>query len=104
MGLIPAPLLPWSLSLLALYMPYCRRLVIKPEKLQRGDLRDAETEGFFTYRIADRGGDHFDHRCHRDPELAARSYSGERVLCGLVHPYRQHSRSQLYLGLSDRGL
>src|ERR1700704_2406313 len=35
---------------------------------------NAETEGFFTNRIADRGGDHPDHCCHCDPEPAARAY------------------------------
>src|SRR5882762_4105069 len=37
-----------------------------------------ETEGFFTYRIADRRGDHSDHRGHRHSELDAVAYGRER--------------------------
>jgi hypothetical protein len=37
---------------------------------------EEEPEGFLTYRIADRRGDHFDHRGNRDPELAPRSDGG----------------------------
>src|SRR5258706_543972 len=36
-----------------------------------------ETEGFFTYRIADRRGDHSDHRGHRYSEFAQGQDGGE---------------------------
>jgi len=36
-----------------------------------------ETEGLFTYRIADRRGDHSDHRGHRHSELDAVAYGRE---------------------------
>ena len=37
----------------------------------QGDWHHEETEGFFTYRIADRRGHHSDHRGHRHSELDA---------------------------------
>jgi hypothetical protein len=38
----------------------------------QGDNSDAErTKGFLTYRIADRGCDHFDHRGDRNSEFDA---------------------------------
>src|SRR6266404_4088178 len=40
-----------------------------------------ETKGLFTYRIADRRGDHPDHRGHRNPEPAACPHFGERIVC-----------------------
>src|SRR5580698_9481901 len=43
---------------------------------------EEEPEGFLTYRIADRRGDHFDHRGYRDPELAPRSDGGARIFGG----------------------
>jgi hypothetical protein len=35
------------------------------------NFNEEATEGFFTYRIVDRGGNHFDHCGDRHPELAA---------------------------------
>src|SRR5215472_7982768 len=69
-----------------------------------GKFRDAETEGFFTYRAADRGGDHPDHRSNRDSELASRPHGGQRVVCCLVDSYHQHGGSYLQLDLSDHRL
>src|ERR1700721_3739010 len=39
---------------------------------------EEEPEGFLTHRVADRRGDHFDHRGHRNSEPASRTYRGER--------------------------
>src|ERR1700752_1225784 len=36
-----------------------------------------EAKGFLSYRIADRRGDHFDHRGHRNSELAPFQARGE---------------------------
>src|SRR5215469_300396 len=73
---------------------------VKKVTLRRGKNRDAETEGLFTYRVADRGRDHSDHRCDRHSEPAARAYCGERVVRGQRYPYHQHGRNFLLLSIS----
>jgi hypothetical protein len=37
-----------------------------------------ETEGFLSYRVADRCGDHSDHRGYRNSKLAPVAYGRER--------------------------
>src|SRR5215469_539387 len=60
-----------------------------------------EAEGFLSYRIADRGGDHSDHRGDRHSEFDAREDVGERVLGRRFHSYDQYGRSELCDYLSD---
>ena len=58
-------------------------------------------QGFFSYRIADRRGDHSDHRGHRNSELDAREDVSERVLCRWLSPHDQHRGSKLLDDVSD---
>jgi hypothetical protein len=46
-----------------------------------------EAEGFLSYRIADRRGDHFDHRGHRNPEPHSFQNGSERVFGSGLSPY-----------------
>src|SRR2546425_13141304 len=54
-----------------------------------------ETEGFLSYRIADRRGHHSDHRGHRYSEFAQGQDGGERILSGWCDSYSQHRSGQL---------
>src|SRR5215471_2913013 len=49
-----------------------------------------EAEGFLSYRIADRRGDHSDHRGYRYSELAQGTHFGERVFRGWLSPHLDH--------------
>src|SRR6266568_1418073 len=51
------------------------RRALAPQNFSRR--KHEETEGFLTYRIADRRGDHSDHRGYRYPELAQSQDGGE---------------------------
>ena len=62
--------------ILALQVQIQKAACVKNFKGSFGD-NNEETEGFFINRVADRGGDHSDHRSDRDSELAARSHRGE---------------------------
>src|SRR5437660_8676187 len=64
----------------------CRTRADSPDIDIRGKHRHAETEGFLTYRIADCGGDHPDHRCHRYSELTAGAHRGQRVVWCCLYP------------------
>src|SRR5262249_25137074 len=59
-------------------------------------------EGLFTYRVADRRGDHSDHRGYRDSELAAFKDRRQRILgCGFG-AYDRHRGSNVLLDLGYR--
>src|ERR1700730_3592457 len=49
-----------------------------------------EAEGFLTNRIADRRGDHFDHRGHRNSELAQVQDGGQRIVRSWIGPHAQY--------------
>src|SRR5439155_5725468 len=51
---------------------------------------EEESEGFLSYRIADRRGDHFDHRGDCHPEPAPFAYGGQRSVCSRLHSLDQH--------------
>src|SRR5437016_7952094 len=61
-----------------------------------------EAKGFLSYRIADRRGDHFDHRGHRHSELAAFENRSERVVCCRFGPHDRHFPGDLFLILGHR--
>jgi hypothetical protein len=42
---------------------------ILPGNFLSGGVSNEKAEGLFSYRIADRRGDHSDHRGHRNPQL-----------------------------------
>src|SRR5215469_13898785 len=63
-----------------------------------------EAEGFLSYRVADRRGDHSDYRGHRDSELDACQDVGQRVLGRWFSPHDQHRGSELCDHVSDRRL
>src|SRR5207344_749545 len=53
-------------------------------------VENEEAEGFLTYRVADRRGDHLDHRGHRNSEPTSVAYGGQRSFRGWFDPYDQH--------------
>src|SRR6202008_2919132 len=61
-----------------------------------------ETEGFLSYRIADRRGDHSDHRGHRYSELAALENRSERIIRGGLSSHHQHRGSDVSVELGQR--
>src|SRR6266851_4076838 len=61
-----------------------------------------QTKGFLSHRVADRRGDHFDHRGHRHPEPPPVTYGRERVFGGGFYPHHQHSGSHFCVHLSKR--
>src|SRR5580698_4641305 len=63
-----------------------------------------EAEGFLTNRVADRCGDHFDHRSDRNSELAPVAHGGQRSFRGWFDPYDQHLRSDVFVHVSVKRL
>src|SRR6202008_4241805 len=61
-----------------------------------------ETEGFLSYRIADRRGDHSDHRGYRYSELAALENRSERIIRGGLSSHHQHGGSDVSVELGQR--
>src|SRR5437016_5689590 len=60
-----------------------------------------EAKGFLSYRIADRRGDHSDHRGHRHSELAALENRSQRIIrCGRGSHHR-HRGSDVFFQLGQ---
>src|SRR5580692_4554771 len=67
-----------------------------------GETNEEETEGLFTYRTADRRGDHPDHRGDCYPELAALAHGGQRSFGRRLDPHHEHGSDFLQLDLRQR--
>src|ERR1700733_11989433 len=63
---------------------------------------EEEPEGLFTHRVADRRGDHFDHRGHRNSEPASRAYRGKRSFGSRLDAHDRYRGNQLQQQLPDR--
>src|SRR5216683_2765807 len=61
-----------------------------------------EAKGFLAYRIADRRGDHSDHRGYRYSELAALEDRSERIIRSGLGSYYQHGGSDVSVQLGQR--
>src|SRR5260370_40866328 len=48
-----------------------------------------EAKGFLSHRVADRRGDHSDHRGHRHPQPPPVTYGSERAFGGWFYPHHQ---------------
>jgi serine/threonine protein kinase len=64
----------------------------------------AETKGLFTNRVADRGCDYFDHRCHRHSQPVKSTYCRQRIVCRSFGAYHRYRGSYLPKRLSRNGL
>src|ERR1700735_734107 len=79
--------------------PPGRTREIRDTSSKEKDKNEEESEGFFTHRIADRRGDHFDHRGYRNSELASRPHGGQRSVSSRFNPYDQYVRCHLFLDM-----
>src|SRR5260370_1910402 len=86
--------------------PACTLLprALAPEKrlMLRRSKDHEEAKGFLAYRIADRRGDHSDHRGYRHSELAALENRSERIIRGGFGSYHQHGGSDVSVQLVQR--
>src|SRR6266850_3127092 len=70
-----------------------------------GDYKsEEESKGFLSYRIADRRGDHFDHRGDCHPEPAPFAYGGQRSVRSRFAPYAQYGGRNVFVHVSERRL
>src|SRR6266702_6673446 len=65
---------------------------------------EEEAKGFLSYRIADRCGDHFDHRGDCHPEPAPFAYGGQRSVRSRFAPYAEYGGCDVFIHLSERWL
>src|SRR5213078_1162634 len=65
---------------------------------------EEESKGFLSYRIADRRGDHFDHRGDCHPEPAPFAYGGQRSVRSRFAPYAQYGGRNVFVHVSERWL
>src|SRR5437016_12519281 len=63
-----------------------------------------EAKGFLSYRIADRRGDHFDHRGDCHPEPAPFAYGGQRSVRSRFAPHAQYGGRNVFVHISARRL
>src|ERR1700735_3402184 len=82
--------------------PPGRTREIRDTSSKEKDKNEEESEGFCTYRIADRRGDHFDHRGYRNSELASRPYGGQSVFRGRVSSHACYLEHHVQLDLGQR--
>src|SRR5437879_342144 len=61
-----------------------------------------EAKGFLTYRVADRRGDHSDHRGHRNSEPPPVPYGRQRGFGSRFSPHHQHRGSDLFHYVPER--
>ena len=78
------------------YVPGDLCLGLAPAKSRERRAPNAETKGFLTYRVIDRGRHHSDHCGDRDPEPLARSHGGQRFFGGRFDSHHQHGGNRLF--------